>query len=153
MPNLKDLPSSVTVILDEESAIDYPVDGTFEKTFQVELICHNRKNYTKTWKLRQRVMQANLDLIKLVDGMEMPNNETQTEEEVDVDAFKQMLLMGGFDAEAAMEEFKNFAVAEGLIMITEDFKMDKNRWSTVDDYAKEKILFTYLANFIQPCVA
>lgn len=155
MKNLKELPSSITVTLDEDGGISYPVAGEFETSFEVELVCFNRKTFLQTWPLRQRVMLANTQLMTsfkdLFESADGPSEEA-SDEPIDIESFKRMLLMGGFDARAAMEEFKQAIVASGLIKITESLAICKNRWQQVDDVAKETILFTYLATFIQPCV-
>ena len=158
MKQIKDMPSSVLVTLDEESGVKYPVSGDFEISYEIELICFDRKSYLKTWPLRQRVMRANTQLMNdfenLFKGSEKAAAEEpeQEQDEVDVNAFKQMLLMCGFDAVAAMEEFKQFAIVGGFVKVTESITMNKERWAQVDEYTKEQILFTYLAHFIQPCV-
>ena len=158
MKQIKDLPASVTVILDEDSGIEYPANGEFETSFEVELICFSKKSYLKTWPLRQRIMKATTQLMSdykdLIDSADdaSPNAKGEEDESVDVDTMKQMLLMCGFDAVAAMEEFKHLAVAGGLIKVTENVVMCKNRWTKVDDVTKELLLFTYLATFISPCV-
>ena len=154
MKQIKDLPPSVMMKLDDDGGIEYPVDGDYVVSYEIELVCFSRKTFLKTWPLRQRVMRATTTLIN--DFADVFNDNAQPAEvedgPVDVNAFKNMLLMCGFDGVAAMEEFKQFAVAGGLIKVTEDVTMCKARWAQVDDVTKEQILFTYLANFIQPCV-
>lgn len=154
---IKDLPESITVNLDEENGIQYPKDGEFETTFQVELLCFNKKQFLKTWPLRQRVMAMIAHMGKNLDGMidESQREAAKQEEETTLDAetMQQMCLMGGFDAIAAMEEFKQFAVSGNLIKLDDNIFLNKQRWEDgVDDEVKEALLFAYLANFIQPCV-
>lgn len=154
--NIKDLPVSVTVSLDEDSGVDYPVNGDFETSFELELLCFGKKNYLKTWPLRQRMMAVTGDLASkigsLVKDVQDQKDEAEEEKAMSADELSQMCMFGGFDLICAMEEFKQLAVAGNLIKIDENVFMNKARWEKVDDVTKEKIFFTYMANFIQPCV-
>lgn len=160
MKKIQDLPTDVSVNLEEGQGVQYPKNGDFEACFSLKLLCFNKKNYLKTWPLRQRIMQANTESMTKLAGLfdeetrqkAEEQAEQQTDEPVDVDSFKMMMMMSGFDAQAAMEEFKQFAVAGSLIELDDGIFMNKERWAQVDDDVKETVLFTYLANFIQPCV-
>lgn len=156
---IQDLPESVTVTLDEDQAVQYPINGDFEQSYELELLCFSKKNYLKTWPLRQRMMDVSSTMAakfqELMPDMIDSNDEQDTEQSKQMptaDEMRSMCMMGGFDAVAAMEEFKQFAIAGKLIKIDEDVFMNKERWEQLDDELKEEVLFTYLANFIQPCV-
>lgn len=159
MKKIQDLPSSVTVTLEEDQSIRYPKKGDFEECFELELLCFNKKSYLKTWPLRQRVMQANTDLMPKLSAFvnsdmkqEAAKEESAEGESLDVDGFITAMMMAGFDAISAMEEFKQLACTEDLLKLDDDIYMNKERWSNVDDDVKELVMFTYLLNFIQPCV-
>lgn len=154
---LKDLPESVTFALDSDSGIKYPKNGDFEITYEIELICFNKKSYAKTWPLRQRLMQVFTGLVGKVENLadaapqtaEAPADESGY---MGADDLKTACMIGGFDAESALEEFKNAIVGSDLIKLDSDTVMNKNRWATVDSFTQESIMFEYLANFIQPSV-
>lgn len=154
--NLKDLPVSVTFSLDEDSGVDYPVNGDFETSFELELLCFGKKNYLKTWPLRQRMMDVIGDLVSKLDSLSNRNQESKEEAEENItmnaDELRAMCMFGGFDLICAMEEFKQLVIAGNLIKIDDNVFMNKARWEKVDDVTKEQIFFTYMANFIQPCV-
>lgn len=151
--NIKDLPEFVTVNLSEESGVKYPKNGDFETAYQVDLLCFNKKIYTQTWPLRTRLMQVFTkgllgELSSLAENAEKKEEDSQMTGEDLMNA----CLIGGFDAMAALEEFKQAIVGNGLIKLDEDVSLSKQRWNDLDGDVQETILFEYLANFIQPCV-
>lgn len=154
--NIKDLPESVRVMLDADSGIKFSKNGDFETTYEIELVCFSKKIYAQTWPLRQRLMQVFTGLVGKLDTM--AEQATSEEKPADSDGFmnaedlENACMIGGFDAQAALEEFKTAIVGNGLIKLDSDTAMNKNRWQTVDSFTQEMIMFEYLANFIQRCV-
>ena len=147
--NIKDLPEYIDVYLEDE-AIAYPDNGEMVKSYAIRLKCFGCKHYLQTWPLRQRVVKANINLMKLFKDVE--TNEHDEAGETNPKQFGQMMLMGGFDLVAALEEFKQLAVNHKLIELDENVYLSKERWSHCSDVVKEQLIFAYLTAFIQPCV-
>lgn len=155
--NLKDLPESIVINLDEEMAVKYAGnDGDMAEAYELELICFGRNQFNQTWPLRQRLTLAMAKMAANLSGFNKGSEEVEETEEnqtaLTVSDIRNACIMGEFDLMAGLEEFKQFACSGKLIKIDDDLYMNKARWEKVDDIAKEEIFFTYLANFIGPCV-
>lgn len=150
---LKDLPESVTFSLDEESGIKYPKKGDFETTYELTLLCFSKKTYVKTWPLRQRLLQVFISIAEKIETLGDRATDTGDEStQMNGEDLENACMIGGFDAQAALEEFKQAIIGNDLILLDGDTPMNKQRWSMVDSFTQEAIMFEYLANFIQPCV-
>lgn len=157
---ITDLPDYIDVTLTDREAISYPSGGELTKTFQLRCYCFSAKLFNATWPLRNLVMKANLDVVSsmknLVDApvAEVAQDEDDVQKTIlDHNQFRQMMMMSSsFDLVAAMETFKNIIVANKLVELDEGVHLTRERFDLVDGVAKEKLLFAYLAAFIQPCV-
>lgn len=153
---IKDLPESVTFNLDEDSGISYPVSGNFETAYQLELMCFGKKFYSRTWPLRQALMQAFTAMSEKLENMVTDDQKKASQGEdkpMSGEELQTACMIGGFNSEQALVDFKNAIVANDLIKIDDGVFLKKQRWeNNVDSYTQEQIMFEYLANFIQPCV-
>lgn len=152
--NIKDLPDSIPFYLDQDSGVEYPKNGDFETTHELELVCFNKKIYSQTWALRSRLMQVFTGLTGALGDLaqQAEPKEEKDESPMDGEDLMNACLIGGFDAPSALEEFKQIIVANDLIKLDENTALNKQRWGMMDSYVQEEIMFEYLANFIQPCV-
>ena len=143
------MPPYIDVPLDTEG-IAYPVNGEMVEAYGVRMFCFGAKHYLQTWELRQRVVKANVNLVSLYRDIEHDTKEEISE--ISGEQFGQMMLMGGFELNCALEEFKQLVVGNRLIELDEEVYLTKERWQQCSDVVKEKLIFAYLAVFIQPCV-
>lgn len=153
---IKDLPESVPFFLEEEDGIKYPVKGDFETSYELTLLCFSKKTFAQTWPLRQRLMQAFTSLTgslgQVAEDADKPEEEKQDDSKMDGEDLMNACMIGNFDAQLALEEFKQAIVANNLIKLDDENFLNKHRWAQIDEMTQEQIMFEYMANFIQPCV-